>query len=119
MVNVTISNNNSLNISNQNRNSVLVEKVISSIPINVITANKKTVDVLTDNEGLITTNEAVVLKNAPTFLNTPTRLDRLNDVDSSGESEGATLVYDAATDKYVTKRIDFDIIDGILDGGTF
>ena len=44
------------------------------------------------------------------------RLDHLTDVDASAEANGATLVYDSFTDKYVVKLLDFS---GDIDGGTF
>lgn len=87
--------------------------------VNVVVGRKRTVQVSTNaTAGIIDSTTPVVLKNAPT-LATATRLDRLEDVNSTGEIDKATLVYDAATDKYIVKQIEFDEIAGDLDGGTF
>lgn len=47
------------------------------------------------------------------------RLDQLTDVNASGETDRATLVYDAATDQYVTEKLNFEDVDGPVDGGQF
>jgi len=47
------------------------------------------------------------------------RLDQLTDVNAAGETDRATLVYDAATDTYVTEKLNFEDVDGNLDGGNF
>lgn len=78
--------------------------------INVIVAKK--------NNGILSTTAPVTLKNAPT-LAAATRLDKLSDVDPTGEANGATLVYNQTNDKYIVKNIDFTDIAGNLDGGTF
>lgn len=89
--------------------------------VNVLVSRKRSVQVSTNaTAGIIDTSTPVVLKNAPT-LAAATRLDRLEDVEATGEANGATLVYDSSTDKYVVKQIEFDEIAGVLDldGGTF
>jgi hypothetical protein len=85
---------------------------------NVLTSKKVIVKIGNNTTGAIRSSTPVVLKNAPT-LSAATRLDRLEDVVATGETNGATLVYDSATDKYVVKQIEFDEIAGDLDGGTF
>lgn len=64
----------------------------------------------------LTADRPITLKNDTTTISRQTsellRLDKLNDVDATGEANNATLVYDDSTDKYVVKQID-------LDGGTF
>lgn len=64
----------------------------------------------------LTADRPITLKNDTTTISKQTsellRLDKLNDVDATGEANNATLVYDDSTDKYVVKQID-------LDGGTF
>lgn len=47
------------------------------------------------------------------------RLDQLTDVNAAGETDRATLVYDAATDTYVTEKLNFEDVDGPVDGGNF
>ena len=47
------------------------------------------------------------------------RLDQLTDVNAAGETDGATLVYNAATDQYVTEKLNFEDVDGPVDGGAF
>ena len=87
--------------------------------VNVIVGRKRTVQVSTNTTaGVIDTSTPVVLKNAPT-LSSATRLDGLQDVVATGETDKATLVYDAATDKYVVKQLEFGDLTGDLDGGTF
>ena len=74
------------------------------------------------SSGILTSTTPVTIKNIPTISPTiagPGRLDQLTDVYAVNETDKATLVYDAATDKYVVKRIDFTEIDGPIDGGTF
>lgn len=48
------------------------------------------------------------------------RLDKLKDV-SEGylPQDGSTLVYDQETDKYIVKKLTFEDMDDILDGGQF
>lgn len=47
------------------------------------------------------------------------RLDQLTDVNAAGETDGATLVYDAETDQYVTEKLNLENVEGTLDGGAF
>lgn len=47
------------------------------------------------------------------------RLDTLNDVDPTGEVNGAVPVYNAATDTYIVKKLDAGDINLDVDGGTF
>ena len=85
-------------------------------PPNVIVANKKDINISTGGQSsLVTANPGAILSN-PTMS---TRLDRLRDVDASNELEGATLVYDVATGKYVVSYIDLKYVRGSLGGGTF
>lgn len=70
--------------------------------------------------GVITSTNPVTVKNITTTGTLPLgRLDQLTDVSAANEVDKATLVYDAVTDKYVVKQIEFDEISGPLDGGTF
>lgn len=90
--------------------------------VNVIVGRKRTVQVSTNaTAGIIDTAAAVNLKGNPSIGNGISRLDRLNDVDATSEVDKATLVYDAATDKYVVKLLEYNDIVGELDidGGTF
>lgn len=87
--------------------------------VNVVVGRKRTVQVSTNaTAGVIDSSTPVVLMNGPTLDNV-TRLDRLEDVNATGEVDKATLVYDANTDTYVVKQIEFGDISGDLDGGTF
>jgi hypothetical protein len=55
------------------------------------------------------------------------RLDKLFDVNPTGETAGATVVYDPGTDTYIVKKLDFEDIEGDpgdidlteVDGGSF
>ena len=86
---------------------------------NVVVARKRTIQVAANaTAGVIDTSVPVSLKNN-TVLSGPTRLDRLTDVVANAEVNGATLVYDAETDKYVVKKLDLNDVTGDLDGGTF
>lgn len=69
--------------------------------------------------GVINPTNPVTLKSVPTINSGVDRFDALKDVSSSGEIDGAVPVYDAVTDKYIVKKIDFGDVAGDLDGGTF
>lgn len=89
---------------------------------NVVVARKRTVQVSANaTAGIIDSTVPVTIKNIPAVSsgNGIDRLDHLKDVVASGETEGATLVYDSATDKYVVKKLDLADVTGDLDGGTF
>lgn len=87
---------------------------------NVIVARRRTVQVSTNaTAGIIDSTVPVTLKNLPSIGNGITRLDNLTDVVANGEIDGATLVYDANTDKYIVKTLTMEEIDGALDGGEF
>lgn len=89
---------------------------------NVIVAKKRNIFVSTNaTAGIINTSEPVVLKNVPTLISGTgiNRLDHLQDVLPEGETQGATLVYDAAIDKYIVEKLDLSNTTGALDGGTF
>ena len=74
--------------------------------------------------GKIISTETVSVDSYPRITN---RLDNLEDVNASGETSGATVVYDADTDTYDVKKLTFDDIDGNvedielaeIDGGGF
>ena len=69
--------------------------------------------------GVINPTNPVTLKSIPTINSGIDRLDALKDVSSSGETDGAVPVYDAATDKYIIKKLDLGDVGGNLDGGIF
>ena len=73
------------------------------------------------SSGVISSVNPVTVKNIPAIgsAQLPGRLDQLSDVYAVNETDKATLVYDAATDKYIVKQLEFNEIDGPLDGGTF
>ena len=86
---------------------------------NVVVARKRDIKVsLNDTAGILDSNIPVTLKNSQVLAG-PNRLDRLLDVDASGEIENATLVYNPETDKYIVKKLDLADVTGNLDGGIF
>lgn len=89
--------------------------------VNVIVGRKRTVQVSTNaTSGIIDTTTPVTLKNVPVIPGgAGARLDKMTDVDATGEINGATLVYEATTDKYIVKKLDLADVIGDLDGGTF
>jgi hypothetical protein len=88
--------------------------------VNVVVGKKRTIQISTNaTAGIIDTTTPVVLKNNPVLGTGVSRLDRLTDVVANNEVDKATLVYDASTDKYVVKKMEFTDITGDLDGGTF
>jgi hypothetical protein len=89
---------------------------------NVVVAKKRNISVSVNAvAGVISTTEPVVLKNTPTLISGTgvTRLDHLQDVIPDGETNGATLVYDSTTDKYIVEKLNLSDTVGNLDGGTF
>ena len=80
--------------------------------VNVIVARSRNIKVSSNaTAGVLDSSTPVTIKNNPS-TNGITRLDSLVDVNSSNETDKATLVYDSLTDTYVVKQMD-------LDGGTF
>jgi hypothetical protein len=89
---------------------------------NVIVARKRNIQVSANaTSGIIDTSVPVVLKNNPVLNSSggATRLDGLTDVVATTETDGATLVYDAGSDKYIVKKLDLADVTGDLDGGEF
>lgn len=84
---------------------------------NVLISRKINVTISNNTGGSISSNVPVTLKNVPTL--TSTRLDSLVDVVANNEIDGATLVYQASTDKYVVKQLSISDVSGDLDGGVF
>jgi hypothetical protein len=86
--------------------------------VNVIVGRNRTIKLATNaTAGIIDTSIPVTLKNTPNVG--VSRLDRLIDVVANNEINGATLVYEADTDKYIVKKLDLSDVTGDLDGGTF
>lgn len=69
--------------------------------------------------GSMTSTNPITIKNISASSSGVTRLDQLFDVVATNETDKATLVYDAITDKYVVQPLEFGDITGDLDGGTF
>ena len=87
---------------------------------NVVVAKKRVINVSANGtSGVLNTSTPVTIKNNPSLGGGVSRLDQLGDVVASLEEDGATLVYDATTDRYVVKKLSFDDMQGDLDGGTF
>ena len=80
--------------------------------VNVIVARSRNIKVSSNaTAGVIDSSTPLIIKNNSSAIGI-TRLDSLVDVNSSNETDNATLVYDSHTDTYVVKQIN-------LDGGTF
>jgi uncharacterized membrane protein len=77
------------------------------------------VKVKTQNIARVSVNASSGSKNISASSSGVTRLDQLFDVVATNETDKATLVYDAVTDKYVVQPLEFSDITGDLDGGTF
>lgn len=99
------------------RNKVIqVDTVTNVRPPNVVVTKKRDIHLTSGAPAsLVDATAGVVLSN-PTMS---TRLDRLRDVDASNEVEGATLVYDARTGKYVVSYLDLRYTTGTFSAGTF
>lgn len=80
--------------------------------INVVVSKKSSL-------GTITTQPPVTLKNVPTIMSGVNTLDELSDINLSQRTDGSVPIYDQPTNTYVVKHLDFQEIDGDLDGGTF
>jgi len=83
--------------------------------VNVVIAQTRNIQVTANTQGttLTTTPNPVTLKNETALSSSAiTRLDSLQDVVATSETNNSTLVYDETTDKYIVKQLD-------LDGGNF
>ena len=83
--------------------------------VNVVIAQNRNIQVTANTQGttLTTTPNPVTLKNETSLSSSAiTRLDSLQDVVATSETNNSTLVYDETTDKYIVKQLD-------LDGGNF
>ena len=82
--------------------------------VNVVIAQTRNIQVTANTQGttLTTTPNPVTLKNETSLSSGITRLDSLQDVVATSETNNSTLVYDETTDKYIVKQLD-------LDGGNF
>jgi hypothetical protein len=91
--------------------------------INVVVVRKRDAQITVNaTAGIIDSTNPVTVKNNPSMLAVGggvDRLDRLRDVDAAIEVDGATLVYNANNDMYITKKLDLNNITGEVDGGTF
>ena len=97
------------------KKTVRVDTAANLRPPNVIVANQKNIQVSGGSAELITANPGTILSN-PTFSS---RLDLLRNVDASNQIEGASLVYDVASGKYVVSFVDLKYVKGSMAGGTF
>lgn len=108
-----------------------VKSVTAASGPKVITAAKGNTDMgvtikITKNPSKISTaatlnnsDSAVILKNEKPAISYD-RLDALKDVvEGQMPANGATLVYDQATDKYEVKQLSLSDITADLDGGSF
>jgi hypothetical protein len=74
-----------------------------------------TVNVKLNNSGTIQSTTPVTIQSSLS----QNRIDTLQDVNASGEIDGATLVYESSTDKYIVKKLTLSDVGVDLDGGTF
>jgi len=75
-----------------------------------------TVVKINNNNGSLNSTSPVVLKNQITQLRS---IEDIADVVETNVTDGATLIYNAALDKYEVKLLDLGDQDINLDGGTF
>lgn len=90
--------------------------------VNVVVSRKRTVNVSTHGTGgVIDTTTPVTLKNIPTIISSGgvDTIDEMRDINLAQRTDGSTLIYDQGTNTYVVKRMDFEEINGDLDGGVF
>lgn len=81
--------------------------------VNVVVTRPKVINVTANTVGNVIEPAApVTLKNDTSLSSVIRRLDKLEDVVATTETENATLVYDSITDKYIVKQLD-------VDGGDF
>lgn len=80
--------------------------------INVVVSKKS-------NRGTINTDVPVTLKNVPTLATGVNSFDELNDINLNLRTDGSVPIYDQPTNTYVVKHLEFEEIDGNLDGGQF
>lgn len=71
---------------------------------------------INNNNGSLNSTSPVVLKNQITQLRS---IEDIADVVETEVVDGATLIYNAATDKYEVKLLSLASIGADLDGGTF
>lgn len=87
---------------------------------NVIVARKRNIQVSVNaTAGIIQPTSPVTIQKTPNINIGRTRLDQMEDVSSTGEANGATLVYDSTIDKYIVKKLNLSDVEGDLDGGEF
>ena len=71
---------------------------------------------INNNNGSLNSSSPVVLKNQITQLRS---IEDIGDVSEVEVVDGATLVYNAALDKYEVEPLDLTTLIAELDGGTF
>jgi hypothetical protein len=89
---------------------------------NVIVAKQKTVQVSVNSvAGIISTVAPVTLKNNPVLSTTAvaTTVEGLLDVNVVSKVNGATLVFDSATNTFLIEPLNYSEINGNIDGGSF
>jgi len=108
MVNVTVYPNKTIKVKVSQRTST----------VNIITAQKKTVDIVANNATLVSTQDPVTLKNVPTLYTKGAEyLSDLKDVDNTSVSDGLPLVYSQNTNTFVFEPLDLSHTQGNIDGG--
>lgn len=73
---------------------------------------------ITNNNGRLSATAPITLKNQIQEIRS---IEDIADVDEISVTDGATLVYNSANDKYEVKQLTFDDLSGeaALDGGSF
>lgn len=67
-----------------------------------------------NNGGVINSQTPVTIKNTPTLIsgNAHIRVEQLTNVDSTGEVDGGTLIYNANTGTWSVQQITVTFFDG-------
>lgn len=73
---------------------------------------------ITNNNGRLSATAPITLKNQIQEIRS---IEDIADVDEISVTDGATLVYNSANDKYEVKQLTYDDLSGeaSLDGGSF
>lgn len=91
---------------------IVANKKVTKKTINVVASKKSP-------SGAINSDTPVTLKNISTLTAGVNSFDELTDVQLNLRTDGSVPIYDEPTNTYIVKHIDFNEIDGDLDGGIF
>lgn len=86
--------------------------------VNVVVTRKRNVRISSNaTGGIIDSTIPVTIKK--TDIRNSLGVDDLNDVDLTSRTNGSTLVYDSESTLYAVRPLQFNEINGDLDGGVF